>query len=259
MSEIGLSDLLPTLDSSVTLIFAAIFLFAGIIKGFLGIGLPAAAMGLLTLLVPPTEAIPLLWLPILGTNILQFAHAPQKREIVSEYFWFAIAIIVAIFITSMFMSDYPTALLTVSIGIAMVVFSLNLLLGLTLPVGTGQVWQVGAGLLAGVLGGLSSIWSPIVAIYLVARNVPKERFIGVTGFLFLAGCLPLGASIHRRIDHRSGTSEIVDRISGRVAGIPYRRGIAQTGVPGTVQEGCSVRLPDHGYSPHRNRCHVIDV
>ena len=30
-------------------------------------------------------------------------------------------------------------------------------------------------------------------MYLVARNVCKERFIGATGFLFLAGVLPLGA------------------------------------------------------------------
>ena len=34
---------------------------------------------------------------------------------------------------------------------------------------------------------------PHVAMYLVARDVSKERFIGATGFLFLAGVLPLGA------------------------------------------------------------------
>ena len=171
----------------------AIFLLAGTIKGFLGIGLPAAAMGLLTLFIPPTQAIPLLWLSILGTNILQFTRAPQKREIVATYYPFAIAIFVSIFVTSMFMADYPTALLTVAIGVAMVIFSLNLLIGFTLPIGPGNGWQIGVGLVSGVLGGLSSIWSPAVAMYLVARNVPKERFIGATGFLFLAGVLPLGA------------------------------------------------------------------
>ena len=34
----------------------AIFLVAGTIKGFLGIGLPAAAMAFLTLIMPPAEA-----------------------------------------------------------------------------------------------------------------------------------------------------------------------------------------------------------
>ena len=48
---------------------------------------------------------------------------------------------------------------------------------------------------AGVLGGLSSIWSPPVAMYLLARNVSKAEFIGATGFLFLAGSVPLAIGL----------------------------------------------------------------
>lgn len=188
-----LETFLPTLDPATALVLVAVFLVAGIIKGFLGIGLPAAAMALLTLMLPPTEAIPLLWLPILATNTLQFAHAPDKRIIASEYAVFALAIIVSIFVVAMFIATYPTALLTVVIGLAMVIFSLNLLLGVKLNIGPGRGWQLGFGLLSGTLGGMSSIWSPTVAMYLVARDVSKERFIGATGFLFLAGSLPLGA------------------------------------------------------------------
>ncbi len=188
-----LGDLFANLDLAETALIAVIFLGAAVIKGFLGIGLPAAAMAFLTLLMPPTEAIPLLWLSILGTNVMQFAHASEKREIVREYWLFAIAIVVFIFGTSMFIADYPTALLTVAIGVAMVIFSLNILLGVKLNIGPGRGWHAAFGAAAGALGGISSIWSPVVAMYLVARDVPKERFIGATGFLFLAGALPLGA------------------------------------------------------------------
>ncbi|MEO9823240.1 MAG: sulfite exporter TauE/SafE family protein [Paracoccaceae bacterium] len=181
------------IDLLRTALIGLIFLGAAIVKGFLGIGLPAAAMAFLTLVMSPTEAIPLLWLSILATNSLQFAHAPHKWDIAREYYPFAIAIVVCIFITSMFIADYPTALLTVAIGVAMVLFSLNLLLGIKLNIGPGRGWQVGFGVLSGTLGGISSIWSPTVAMYLVARDVSKERFIGATGFLFLAGVLPLGA------------------------------------------------------------------
>ncbi len=187
-----IETLLPNLDAWQVIVMLVIFLVAGTIKGFLGIGLPAAAMGLLTFVMAPTEAIPLLWLPILATNFLQFARAPDKRELVQNYGWFAVAIIVSIFVTAMFIADYPTALLTVAIGIAMVVFALNLLIGIKLAIGPGRGWQVAFGLLSGTLGGMSSIWSPTVAMYLVARNATKEQFIGATGFLFLAGCIPLG-------------------------------------------------------------------
>ena len=74
-------------------------------------------------------------------------------------------------------------------------FSLNLLFGVTVPIGPGPVWQGAFGVVAGVLGGLSSIWSPPVAMYLIARDTPKERFIGAAGFLFLAGCAPLGIGL----------------------------------------------------------------
>lgn len=192
-----MTELLITLtqdfDPFQTAVLVLIFLFAAIVKGFLGIGLPAASMAFLTLIMPPTEAIPLLWLSILATNTLQFAHAPKKREIVQEYWLFALAIMVCIFITSMFIADYPTALLTVAIGVAMVVFSLNLLFPISFELGSGRGWHLGFGILSGTLGGISSIWSPTVAMYLVARGVSKETFIGATGFLFLAGALPLGA------------------------------------------------------------------
>jgi len=195
VNALSLQALLPSLDPLLIASICGIFVFAGIVKGFLGIGLPAAAMGLLTLIFPPTEAISLLWLPILFSNMFQYGRARNKREIAMTYKWFAAAIFCSIFLTSLFINDYPTALLTVAIGIAMVVFSLNLLFGLSLPVGPGRGWQVGVGIVSGVLGGLSSIWSPPVAMYLMARNTPKDLFIGTTGFLFLAGCLPLGAGL----------------------------------------------------------------
>ena len=195
MNATSLQALLPSLDPLLIASVCAIFVFAGIVKGFLGIGLPAAAMGLLTLVISPTEAISLLWLPILFTNVFQFGRARNKREIMVTYKWFAAAIFFSIFLTSLFINDYPTALLTVAIGVAMVIFSLNLLFGLSLPVGPGRGWQLGVGVVSGVLGGLSSIWSPPVAMYLMARNTPKDMFIGTTGFLFLAGCLPLGAGL----------------------------------------------------------------
>ncbi|MEK9934816.1 MAG: sulfite exporter TauE/SafE family protein [Rhodobiaceae bacterium] len=195
MNALSLQAHRPSLDPRLNASICGIFVFAGIVKGFLGIGLPAAAMGLLTLIFPPTEAISLLWLPILFSNMFQYGRARNKREIAMTYKWFAAAIFCSIFLTSLFINDYPTALLTVAIGIAMVVFSLNLLFGLSLPVGPGRGWQVGVGIVSGVLGGLSSIWSPPVAMYLMARNTPKDLFIGTTGFLFLAGCLPLGAGL----------------------------------------------------------------
>ena len=176
-------------------IILAAFLCSGIIKGFLGIGLPAAAMALLTIFIDPKTAISLMVLPIIFANIMQFFRSEGRRQTAHKYKYFALTIMISIFITSLFIASYPTALLTVAIGVAMVVFSLNLLFGMTLSISGHLGWQVGVGVISGILGGLSSIWSPPVAMYLLARNVSKEEFIGASGFLFLAGCFPLAAGL----------------------------------------------------------------
>ena len=49
-------DLISNFDPMQTLILIGIFLFAAIVKGFLGIGLPAASMAFLTLVMPLSEA-----------------------------------------------------------------------------------------------------------------------------------------------------------------------------------------------------------
>ena len=195
MIEFINSYFLPSQDIAITLAVLAIFLFAGIIKGFLGIGLPAAAMAFLTLVMDPTIAISLLTLPIIFTNIMQYTRCENPRPIARKYWIFALAIVVSIFITSFFILSYPKALLTTSIGLAMIAFSLTQMFGTKFPIGDGYGWHIGVGLFSGILGGLSSIWSPPVAMYLLARNVEKSEFIGATGFLFLAGSLPLALGL----------------------------------------------------------------
>ena len=138
-------------------LIAGVFLIAGVIKGFLGIGLPAAAMAFLTLIMEPTSAISLMILPIVFTNFVQFTRSENRLHIAIKYKWFAVAIMFSIFLTSLFITSFPTAMLTVAIGCAMVAFSVNLLFRIPLPISDALGWQVGVGLFSGVLGGLSSI------------------------------------------------------------------------------------------------------
>ncbi len=187
---------LPSLDPIIISAMLLIFLFSGLVKGFLGIGLPTAAMAFLTLVMEPTEAIALLTIPIIATNFFQFMRSSERMQTAKNYRYFALAIMVSIFFTSLNITAFPTGFLTAVIGFTMVIFSANLLFGFSLPIGPSLRWQIGVGIISGFLGGLSSIWSPPVAMYLMARNTPKEQFIAATGFLFLAGCFPLALGLY---------------------------------------------------------------
>ena len=66
------------LDSSFLIAVAAIaFVLAGFVKGVLGQGLPTIAVGLLSLIMSPGEAIALVVVPALLTNIWQARFGPS--------------------------------------------------------------------------------------------------------------------------------------------------------------------------------------
>ena len=52
-------------------IIMMVFAFAGMIKGMIGLGLPAVSMGLLTIAMSPFQAASLLIVPSMVTNVWQ--------------------------------------------------------------------------------------------------------------------------------------------------------------------------------------------
>ena len=191
-----IEHLSSNLHLSLILFLIFTFIVSGIIKGFLGLGLPSTAMGLLTLVIEPIHAISIMVAPILFSNIFQYARSSQPYKTFTELKVFALSIIVSIFVTSLFITAYPKSLLTIAIGSSMVIFSLNQWFGFKIQIGPSYSFQVLIGTLSGVLGGLSSIWSPPVAMYLIARDYTKEDFISATGFLFMVGGIPLGLGLY---------------------------------------------------------------
>ena len=215
MENTILSLLIPSNNVAILALMLLTFFVSGIVKGFLGIGLPAAAMGLLTLFVSPSHAISLLVLPIFFTNLSQFFRSRKRLQTVKLYWPFGAAIVISIFLTSLFLDQYPTGFLTITIGVAMVIFALNRLSNFKLKLGPEIHWQLSFGIVSGILGGLSSIWSPPVAMYLIARNLDKDHFIAGTGFLFLIGSIPLAFGLF--IGGTLNTGIMLQSLTGLIA------------------------------------------
>src|SRR6202012_2433341 len=64
------------------LLIAAAFLIAGLVKGALGLGLPTVSMGLLAVTMPPAQALAIVIVPAIVTNIWQTFVGPYLRDIV---------------------------------------------------------------------------------------------------------------------------------------------------------------------------------
>jgi uncharacterized membrane protein YfcA len=176
-----------------SILFATIgtFLIAGTVKGVIGIGMPAICMVLLTLFLPPLEAIPLTAIPTMVVNLLQLQRSRASHIVVRKYGVYGITLLISIFLTGYFILSFPETLLLLVLGVAMVIFAVQSFAGLTLRFSPASYWQVICGLVTGFIGGLSSVFSPPIVMYLLGRDADKEEFIAATGFLFFTGCAPL--------------------------------------------------------------------
>ena len=181
------------IDAELIALAIATYLLAGTIKGVVGIGLPTASIGIFSQFTDPRVAISLVVFPILISNAWQVFREGQVVETFILYWRFAVALMVALWGMTFVTASIDTDTLIVSLGAVIVLFAATSLMVLppVLSDRFNQPVQWIAGVLAGLLGGLTAIWSPPMVIYLLARRVDKTDFVRATGMLIFLGGIPL--------------------------------------------------------------------
>ena len=175
------------------LLLSSIFLLAGIIKGAAGLGLPTAAMGLMTITIAPRMAIALLIFPLIFTNAWQIYRSGNIYPTFKKYFTFIFMLIIFVWLTVNKTTDVSDNILIGFLGASVLLFVIaNIFKNAPfIPIQHDQKAQIISGFFAGVMGGLTSVWAPPLAIYLAARRIPKEEFVRVSGLIFFIGSIPL--------------------------------------------------------------------
>src|SRR6202012_5565553 len=82
------------------LLIAAAFLAAGFVKGALGLGLPTVSMGLLAVTMPPAQALAIVIVPAIVTNIWQTFVGPYLRDILRRLWPLLIGTVIGIRLNS---------------------------------------------------------------------------------------------------------------------------------------------------------------
>jgi uncharacterized membrane protein YfcA len=169
------------------------YLVAGSVKGITGMGLPTIAMGIMTLVIDPRSAIALNLIPMLMSNMWQLYRAGDLRGALRRYLPLALVLAVTVWTTVMLTAGAPDRLLFATLGGAILLFvAVNTSRWRPrIPDRLDRAGQVTAGVLAGVMGGLTSVWAPPIVIYLAARQTPKDEFVRASGLLLLLGTVPL--------------------------------------------------------------------
>ena len=178
------------------LIGAIVFLIAGSVKGLVGIGLPTAAISMLTIFIDPRTAIAMGLVPIVVANAWQVWSMGDIRGAFQRYWVFAFALGISVFVTVSLSAEVSDRVIFLALGISIVAFAvLNLRFVMpAIPDRFDRVAQVGMGTIGGILGGLSGVWVAPVIMYMSARGVQKDEFVRATGLLLFIGGVPFFAA-----------------------------------------------------------------
>ncbi len=169
----------------------------GVVKGALGVGLSLVALPLLSLLIPAPQAIGLLVVPVLASNVLQAWQTGRLGFALRRFGPLLLAQLLATLgavYGSQFLSVKDLNLI-ISFTVILAVVLMAFQPGGEIPP-RHQRWAGPAvGALAGGLGGLSSLTGPMLITYLMALRLPKNEFVGSISVIYFFGTVPMYAAM----------------------------------------------------------------
>lgn len=127
---------MPTLDTipaETPFLIALAFFGGGLSKGLVGIGLPLVSLPFLAVLMPPLQAIAMLAIPVISTNIFQVFHGGLFFTVLRQYWTMILAVAVtAVLASNLIVAVNNEILLTIIGG---VITAVGLMRFIRLPVG----------------------------------------------------------------------------------------------------------------------------
>ena len=171
----------------------------GLIKGTLGVGTPLLTVPLMALVLPAQMAVTLMAIPVVVANLWQVSRAKHLQSAADRFWPTFLAILLGTYVGVKVLSTIDERGLLLLVGFVVIAFTLlqvssyRFMLPQKLEKPAGFVF----GLSSGVIGGVSSMFGPMLIIYLVSvRNLDKDRFVGAISFLYIAAVAPWAAMLY---------------------------------------------------------------
>lgn len=180
------------MTETIFILFFVIYLFAGTIKGMLGIGYPTTVVTLCATFTDARLAVAYLVIPMCLINVWQIYRSGNYAVVIKDNWRLLLTMMAFIAIFSLVAAKVPIKTLTIVLGVIIFSFSLVSLWKSppALPDKFNKLAQVITGAVSGTIGGLAGVWAPPIIMYLTARRVDREVFVQTTGvILFVGSCV----------------------------------------------------------------------
>ena len=183
-------------DTTIIIIIILAVLAGGLVKGTLGFGMPMVALPIIAFIIPPTTAMILLCAPIFLTNFLQI----KFRQGVSSYRFLPmfLSLIIGLIIGARLILEIDVNTITQIIAVSIIFAALVNCFGIKIKnINKNHENTITSliGFGSGILGGLSTFYGPPMLAYLVAVDLPKEKFVRTVSTMYFIGSFPLYGSL----------------------------------------------------------------
>lgn len=174
-------------------IVAAGLFAGGFSKGAIGLGLPPIATPIVAMVTDVPTAVGLMAVPIVISNGWQAVSGGLLVASARRFRMVLIAIPPGVIIGGTILSLGDPELLFGLLGVIVAAFAALSLLrpGLRLPEGMESRLSVPVGLAAGLLGGLSSLFAPVLAAFMLSLRLKPDEFVSGLGLMFFTGGVTL--------------------------------------------------------------------
>lgn len=220
-------------------IIALVFLFAGLVKGIAGMGLPTVAMGLLGLVTAPAKAAALVVVPSLITNVWQFLSGPHRLALARRVWPMLAAICLATWAGASLMTGPQATRAVAWLGLALFTYAAIgfAKIHLSIPKRHEPWMSPVAGAATGIVTGATGVFVIPAVPYLQALGFDKADLVQVLGLSFTTSTLALAAGLASR-----GAFRISDAGGSALCVVPALLGMAAGQAIGAKVNAATFRL-----------------
>ncbi len=184
-------------DPTIIIVIMLAVMAGGLIKGTIGFGMPMVALPLIAFAVPVTTAMILLCAPIFLTNFLQikFKQGISSYRFLPMFLFLVFGLIIGARLILEINLNTITQIIAILIIFAAIINCFGFKINHNIDKKYERIITSLIGFGSGILGGLSTVYGPPMLAYLVAVDLPKEKFVRTVSTMYFVGSFPLYGSL----------------------------------------------------------------
>jgi len=168
------------------LFIALALLFAGFIKGVIGLGLPTVSVGLLAVTMQPSRAIAIVIVPAIATNIWQTFAGPYLRDIIRRLWPLMAGTVIGIWLNAGMLTGPYARYGTIVLGVLLVIYAIVGLSRFSFSVARSNEKWIGGivGLVTGVVSAATGVQVVPSMPFMQAIGMEKDELVQALGVFF---------------------------------------------------------------------------